>query len=179
MSLRWSLDPVCKPLRDIPSKLAVALVQDVLFTTNTRSKFPFFLRWIKVTAADDASFLDAIDASRVLFNFMSSGVGEVLPAPQFKAAGSACFRPSATMLTLLETVPNAIAVDIPPLYNHIPFEAAVVASHGKHCFSSDNEVLYFGDNVNCNGYSFPHDILDLCSISFSDIIRREISPTAI
>jgi hypothetical protein len=56
------------------------------------------------------------------------------------------------MLTSSETAPNESAVDIPPLYDQKPFEAAIRAGHGNFMFSSDNEVLFFGDQAMANGY---------------------------
>jgi len=55
------------------------------------------------------------------------------------------------MLTNLTTILNAVAVSIPPLYNRVPFDAALHAGHGKYIFSSDNDVHFFGDNVDPNG----------------------------
>lgn len=57
------------------------------------------------------------------------------------------------MLTSLQTVPEAITVDVPPLYDLKPLEAAMRSGHGKYTFSSDNEVLFFGDNVTPTGYT--------------------------
>jgi hypothetical protein len=51
----------------------------------------------------------------------------------------------------LETMPDAVPVDVPPLYDQKPLQAAVRASHGKYTFSADNEVLFFGDEVTSNG----------------------------
>jgi hypothetical protein len=56
------------------------------------------------------------------------------------------------MLTSLETNAEAHSVDIPPLYDHMSFDAAIRAGHGKYTFSSDNEVLFFGDEVTDGGY---------------------------
>lgn len=106
-----------------------------------------------MAAVDEPFFAAAIDASKVLFNFMALRVANVLRPPQFRAAGVECFRPSATMLTSVETVPDATPVEIPPLDNRSGFEAAVRASHGKYIFSSDNEVLFFGDKQLANGYA--------------------------
>lgn len=112
---------------------------------HPRAKFPFFRRWIKITAVDEPFFAAAVNASKTLYSFMATRADNVLPAPRFFTGGSECFRPSATMLTLLETLPEATPVDIPPLDNCASFEAAVRSGHGKYVFSSDNEVLFFGD----------------------------------
>jgi len=117
-----------------------------------RSNFPFFRRWVKVTA-EDPSFSAAIEASHVLYNFLALRAADVLPPTQFLAGEMQCFRPSAAMLTSREMVPNAVAADIPPFYDHKPFDAAIRAGHGKFAFSTDNEVLYFGDEQMANGYA--------------------------
>jgi hypothetical protein len=113
--------------------------------------FPHFRRWIKVTAVDDPFFNAAIEASHVLYNFLALNGGDVLPQPSFRAEGMQCFRPSAPMLTSLETLPDATAVDMPALYDHQRISAALRAGHGKFTFSSDNEVLFLGDKVMGNG----------------------------
>lgn len=95
--------------------------------------------------------MDAVDACQVLYNFLGMRVSEVLPQPRFLSGTVRCFRPSATMLTSLENVPDAIAVGVPPLYDRKPLDAAVRAGHGKYAFSSDNEVLFFGDEVASDG----------------------------
>lgn len=116
-----------------------------------RAKFPFFRRWIKISAFDEPAFAAAIDASKVLYKFLALRAPNVRPPPQFFASGSDCFRPSAAMLTSLETLPEATPVDIPPLENQASFEAAIRAGHGKYVFSLDNEVLFFGDKELQNG----------------------------
>lgn len=98
-----------------------------------------------MAAVDEPFFAAANDASKVLFNFMALRVTNVLPPPRFRAAGVDCFRPSATMLTSLDTVPDAAPVDIPPLDNLSGFEAAIRAGHGKYVFSADNEILFCCD----------------------------------
>lgn len=80
-----------------------------------------------------------------IYNSMAAGVPLSLPPrPRF-------FRPTATMLTDLETAPAATATDIPPLENHSPFAAAIRHGHGRFLFSSENEVMYFDDDILCNG----------------------------
>jgi hypothetical protein len=49
------------------------------------------------------------------------------------------------MLTVVEKFPEAKAVEIPPLDHRAPLLAAIRAGHGKYVFSSDNEILFFGD----------------------------------
>jgi len=105
-----------------------------------------------VSAIDEPSFAAALDASQVLYNFLGLRATDVLPPPQFLAGGSQCFRPSASMLTSLDTTPNVTSVTVPPLYDQKPLEAALRAGHGKYVFSSDNEVQFFGDEVMENGY---------------------------
>lgn len=83
---------------------------------------------------------------------MESRVKDVLPPPKFLAAGTPCFRPSAMMLTSTETEVEITTVEIPPLYDQEPFHAAIQAGHGKYAFSTDNEVLFFGDEINAEGY---------------------------
>ena len=56
------------------------------------------------------------------------------------------------MLMSLETVPDASPVEVPPLYDQKPMEAALRAGNGNYVFSSDNEVLFFGDELMENGY---------------------------
>jgi hypothetical protein len=105
----------------------------------------------------------------------------VLPPPQFLAGSFPCFRPSATTLTSLETNADALSVDIPPLYDHLSYDNALRAGHGKYKFSSDNEVLFFGNEVTDDGY------VGFCSDpnfaklngSTSGIVRREIRPSSI
>ena len=62
------------------------------------------------------------------------------------------------MLTCLETVPDAAAADIPPLYNQAPLQAAIRAGHGKYGFTSDNKVLFFGDKGTDNEYIINHNM---------------------
>lgn len=82
---------------------------------------------------------------------MASRVNDVRPAPDFRAGGLPCLRPSAEMLTSSAAGQDVIPVDIPPLYDHAPFYEAIQAGHGKFTFSSDNEVLYFGDEPTTTG----------------------------
>jgi hypothetical protein len=119
-----------------------------------RSKFPYFRRWIKISAIDEPFFAAAVEASKVLYNFMALRATNVLPRPQFLAGESECFRPSATMLTSIEMYPEATPTEIPPLEDNATYEAAIRASHGKFIFSPQNEVLFFGDKEMPNGYSF-------------------------
>jgi hypothetical protein len=104
-----------------------------------------------LAAVDEPFFADAVDACQVLYNFLGMRASDVLPQPSFLAGPTRCFRPSATMLTSLETVPDAFAIDLPPLYDHKPLQAAIRAGHGKYTFSADNEVLFFGDEVTSDG----------------------------
>jgi len=106
---------------------------------------------VKVTAVDEPFFNAATDAARILYNFLALHATDVLSQPQFLTEGTPCFRPSATMLTSLEMAPDAPPVSLPPLYDQKPLQAALRAGHGKFCFSSDNEVLFFGDEVMPNG----------------------------
>jgi len=101
---------------------------------------------------DEPFFDTATEAARILYNFLALHASDVLSQPRFSAEGTPCFRPSATTLTSLETVPDAVPVSVPPLYDQKPFEAALRAGHGKFCFSSNNEVLFFGDEAMPNGY---------------------------
>lgn len=55
------------------------------------------------------------------------------------------------MLTSTETFPDATAVDFPPLENRAPFDAAILAGHGKFIFSSENEILFMRDEVAATG----------------------------
>ena len=66
------------------------------------------------------------------------------------------------MLTCLETVPGATSVTIPPLYDRRQFDAAIKSGHGKYKFTSDNEVLFFGDEELPDGYTF--------SLIFSNLV---------
>jgi len=94
-----------------------------------------------VTAVSKPTFTAAMEASRVLYNFLSLGVVDTLPQLEYLAGpGVQSFCPSASMLTSLDTVPEATATEIPPLYNHGPLEAALRGGHGKYVFSADNEV---------------------------------------
>jgi hypothetical protein len=104
-----------------------------------------------LAAVDEPFFAEAVDACQVLYNFLGMRASDVVPQPQFLLGSSQCFRPSATMLTSLETVPGAVAIDVPPLYDHKPLQAAIRAGHGKYIFSPDNEVLFFGDEVMSDG----------------------------
>jgi len=94
---------------------------------RTRSNFPHFRRWVKITAVMEPFFSASVEASDVLFNFLALHAGDVLLHPKFLAGGSPCFRPSTSMLTALATIPNAVAVGIPPLYNQKPFDTALHA----------------------------------------------------
>ena len=116
-----------------------------------RPNFPFFQRWVKLIAIDNPSFVKAIEAHHVLYEFMASHVSNVQPAPDFCAGGLPCLRPSAAMLTPSAAGEEVIPVEIPPLYDHGPFNEAIQASHDNFTFSSDNEVLYFGDQPTANG----------------------------
>ena len=100
-----------------------------------------------MTAVDEPFFSAAMQARQVLYNFLALRATGVLPPPQFFAGGVECYRPSAETLTSLEKAPDAIAVDIPPLYEQAPYEAAIRTSHGKFAFTADNEVLFFGDEM--------------------------------
>lgn len=119
--------------------------------TLSRSKFPFFLRWIKVLAIDDPYFVAAVEAKNLMCNFLALHAGNVLPPPKFMAENFVCIRPSATMLTSLATVPDATPVEFPPLDENDVFEAAVRAGHGRYVYSSDNEVFYFKDELTPDG----------------------------
>lgn len=114
--------------------------------------YPHFRRWVKVTVIDEPMFSDTIEATRILYNFMAISAEDVLPQPEFFVGAARSFRPSASMLTSLETVPQATTVDIPPLYNHWALEAALQAGNGKYMFSPDNEVLFFMDQTSMDGY---------------------------
>ncbi|KAF9779572.1 hypothetical protein BJ322DRAFT_1113370 [Thelephora terrestris] len=83
----------------------------------SKTALPFFRRWVKVAAVGEPYFAAAIDATKVLYNFMALHSGDARPPPQFLVAGIECLRPSAVMLTSLETNPTAMAVEIPPLSN--------------------------------------------------------------
>lgn len=84
------------------------------------------------------------------------------------------------MLTLLGTSFDSTPVELPPLYDKRPFVAAMLAGHGKFEFTSDNEVLYFGDEPNLDGQV----VLRLLSYVHADVptsgfTRREICPVTI
>lgn len=100
---------------------------------------------MKITAIDEPTFAAAIEASGVLFKFLASHATDVVPVRQFRTDNHICLRPSATTLTSLEAVPEATSVNIPPLYNRRPFDAAIRSGHGRFKFLADNEVLFFGD----------------------------------
>lgn len=119
---------------------------------TSRSSFPHFCRWVKITSTAEPFFSNAIEGSRVLYNFLAISADNVLPRPEFLAGTTRCFRPSAAMLTSLDTVLDAIAIKVPPLYIHEPLEAAIRGGNGKYVFSSDNEVLFFGDDVLAEGF---------------------------
>lgn len=104
-----------------------------------------------MSGVDEPFFAAALDGCEVLYNFMALRASDVLPPPQFLAGGEQCFRPSAEMLTSLEMVPDAAAVEVPPLYDQQPLQAALRAGHGQYVFSADNEVLFFGDELMGNG----------------------------
>ena len=55
------------------------------------------------------------------------------------------------MLTALASTPYTSAAELPPLYDQQPFVAAILAGHGNYEFTSDNEVMYFGDEPMQNG----------------------------
>ena len=76
-------------------------------------------------------FAAALNAKKVLYNFMAMRATNVLPAPTFLVGETECFRPSTTMLTSLEVLPGALPVEIPPLYDGGAFDAALRAGHGK------------------------------------------------
>jgi len=97
-------------------------------------------------------FSAAVEASHVLYNYLAINAEDVQPQPEYLVGSMRCFRPSASMLTSLETVPGTTAAEIPPLYNHKTFEAALDGGNGKYVFSSVNEVLFFGDEVSPSGY---------------------------
>jgi hypothetical protein len=137
------------PRRRSPSESFSSSMFEHLLT-RPRANFPFFRRWVKITT-DEAFFSAAVEASDVLYNFLALRATDVLPCPKFLAGGMQCFRPSAEMLTSVEMAPDESAVDIPPLYDQKPFEAAIRAGHGNFMFSSDNEVLFFGDQPMANG----------------------------
>lgn len=82
---------------------------------------------------------------------MASHVNDVQLAPDFCAGGLPCLHPSAEILTSSAAGQDVIPVDIPPLYDHAPFVEAIHTSHGKFTFSSDNKVLYFGDEPTTTG----------------------------
>ena len=113
---------------------------------------------------DESNFNNAVDASQVLYKSIVSKVDHALPPTRFLAGRTPCFRPSALMLTSLEMTPDAVAAVIPPLYNIDPFDAAIRAGHGRYASTSDNEVLYFRDELTENNYShFSFKGLPLCS----------------
>lgn len=116
-----------------------------------RSQFPFFRREIKISACSDPSFADAMNARNVLCDFMARSVKDKHPPVLLEPGEVGFFNPSATMLTLLNLVPSATAVDIPPFDNYAAFQAAIQVGHGRFLFSSDNEVLIFEDEIKCNG----------------------------
>ena len=59
---------------------------------------------------DEPLFSSAVEESQVLYNFLALHATDVLPQPSFLSGTSACFRPSATMLTSVETIPDATAI---------------------------------------------------------------------
>lgn len=68
------------------------------------------------------------------------------------------------------------------MYDHGPFDEAIQASHGNFTFSSDNEVLYFGDQPTVNGCVANYVLPGCCFLILyhaRDIIQREICPAAI
>ena len=114
-------------------------------------KFPYFRRWVKITAFGDPFWTTSLEASESLYNFMAENVQKVLPAQEFRTGEAKCLRPSAPMLTSLKIFPNATAVDFPPLENAAPFEAAIRAGHGKYIFSAENEILFMKDEQDATG----------------------------
>ena len=96
------------------------------------ASFPFFPRWIKVSGVRDPLFAAALDAGNGVYNLMALQAQNVLPRRRFFVEHAECLRPSAGMLTSLETNPNATAVEIPPLTIPVRFEAAIQAGHGRY-----------------------------------------------
>jgi hypothetical protein len=112
-----------------------------------RFHFPFFYRWIKVSAVSDPSFIKAKNATRQLYKFMASATGEEGPVLEQLLDDTEFFRPSARMLSEVVDDPQAVPVDIPPLDHHAPFEDAIRAGNGEFIFAAENKVLFFGDNI--------------------------------
>ena len=47
---------------------------------------------------------------------------------------------------------NAIAVDISPLYDLQPFKTTINKVQGEFAFTADNEILYFVDGTEDDGF---------------------------
>lgn len=107
---------------------------------------------MKLTAIGDPTFETAIQARDVLYNFLALKTKDMRPRRSFRLGNHECLRPSAEMLTSLEVNPDAHIVDIPPLYDAQPFETAIRQSQGQFAFTVDNEVFYFMDRAESNGF---------------------------
>ena len=119
--------------------------------TSFRKLFPHFFRWIKVSAVSDPSFDTAVAAREVLYNFLALKAKDIRPRRSFRVGDLEAFRPTAAMLTAVNINTGATVVDIPPLYDAQPFEAALRHGHGEFAFTTDNEVLYFSDKAQVDG----------------------------
>ena len=84
------------------------------------------------------------------------------------------------MLTSVETIPDVTAIEVPPLYDLKPLEAAMRSSHGRYIFSSDNEVLFFHDKEKTTEYVHLYAMcLQGCSRLNSVVVRQEVGPRSV
>ena len=139
---------------------------------RSRKRFPHFCRWVKLCARDDAHFTAATEAREVLYNLLALRARNILPRPSFCIGNLECFRPSAEMLTSVDINPGAEVTEIPPLYDAQPFLNAIYQGHGEYAFTTDNEVLFFKDKAEPNGYvilcvhPLPMYVPDIRSVKF-------------
>jgi len=133
-----------------------------------------------LSTTGDKSFAAAIEAREVLYNLLALKAKDMRPRCSFRVGNLECFRPSAEMLTSLDVNPHAVVVDIPPLYDVLPFETALHQGHGEFAFTVDNKVLYFADATECDGCVIANDLVisHIPNVPPVRLCERKSVPTA-
>ncbi|KAF9792836.1 hypothetical protein BJ322DRAFT_1103298 [Thelephora terrestris] len=131
--------------------------------SQSRDDIPDFRRSVRLEGINDPLFAECLAARNQLYTFMATAAGGDVSATLSVVAQLDHVCASASMLTSLIRCPTAEPVDIAPLDNEVPIQAAIRNGHGQFVFSADNQIFFFGDDVLRNG----------------EIVRRYIRPASV
>jgi hypothetical protein len=119
--------------------------------SQSRDDIPDFRRSVRLEGINDPLFAECLAARNQLYTFMATAAGGDVSATLSVVAQLDHVCASASMLTSLIRCPTAEPVDIAPLDNEVPIQAAIRNGHGQFVFSADNQIFFFGDDVLRNG----------------------------